>query len=361
MPSYLPAGSALTSWLINGPRFDASRRPALWIYRWKGYWFDRNWGLQERLYPSPDFDRDGGTGLIFVLGFWRSGTTLLHELLSSGPHMAAPRTWQCMNPSAFRIGNPPRSGTSISRPMDAVVVNALSPQEDEFALLARGAPSVYRAWLDPRRWEEVLPALSHETWTSLAPREWFHDWRTFLGWCIPDGATTLVVKSPNHVYRLRALLRIWPGLRMVWTLRDPVEAWLSNRKMWHAMTRVYGLSEWEPTNLDRLLFNAFQEYSKMLRWAADTIGPRQLTVVDFDQLTRSTAEVLPTLTMRLKLGVWEQWMPRIGERLRQSADYRRQTNRTTAPLPEYGRSLIEEIRELHDQLLKSERSVSVPG
>ena len=349
--AYLPGGSALVSWLSAGPGTGNMPRITIWTYRWKAHWHDGNWERQRRLYPVADFEGPDGSNLVFVMGFWRSGTTLLHELLAAGPRMAAPRTWQCMNPSGFRIGGPPAARAPKSRPMDAVLISALSPQEDEFALLARGAPSVYRAWLDPRRWQEVVPALSQDTWLSLPRQDWFDDWRTFLGWCLPPGASALVVKSPNHVFRLKALRRAWPKARFVWTLRDPVETWISNRKMWGAMTKLYGLAPWRSEDLDRLLFHAFEQYAAALRWAAESHDPGGNLYIDFNHLTTATAEVLREVTTRLNLGDWSDWMPHVRERLEESSRYPKEAHSATSALPDYAADVIGEVREAHRRLL----------
>jgi hypothetical protein len=351
MPSFLPAGRELVAWLRAGAGPDRPRRLVLWTYRWKAYWFDSNWQRQQALQPVGDFAGEAGRNLLFILGFWRSGTTLLHELLALGPGMAAPRTWQCMNPSGFRITGPPRSWAAESRPMDAMMVSAFSPQEDEFALLARGAPSVYRAWLDPRRWEEVLPALEQDTWLSLRVDKWLADWRTFLGWCFPPGAARLAVKSPNHTFRAQALRRAWPKARFVWALRDPLDTWLSNRKMWRAMTATYGLWQWRDEDLDRFLFKAFAEYARALRWSADALDATTAMYVDFDRLTGATAEVMRALTARLDLGVWDAWLPVLQPRLDESAGYAPETRRAATPLPHYAQALIEDVRDLHGRLL----------
>ncbi len=351
-PELLPAGRRLVSWLAAASGPGGLPRRLLWAYRWKGYWFDRNWRFQELLHPVHPFEGPHGGKLIFILGYWRSGTTFLHELLASGPGMASPQTWQCMNPSAFRIARPPLADGGRARPMDAIIVNATSPQEDEFALLARGAPSVYRAWLDPRRWQEVLPALAQETWLALPQDEWFSDWRRFLGWCTPADAAALVVKSPNHVFRLKAIHRAWPEARFAWTLRDPADTWFSNRKMWRAMTALYGGSDWRADELDRLLFQAFVEYAAALRWAAASLPRERLAFVDFARLGAAAPETLAALTGRFGLGSWQSWLPRLQARLDEAARHSPERYAADPPLPDYARPAIEEIRELHRGLLE---------
>ena len=343
--AFLPAGRALAGWLRAGPR--PGPRAMLWAYRWKGFWFDSNWGRQATLHPAHAFDGDG-RNLVFVMGFWRSGTTLLHELLAAGPGMAAPLTWQCMNPSAFRIAGAPPAAPAVARPMDALLVSAVTPQEDEFALLARGAPSVYRAWLDPRRWEETLPALEQDTWLALPESQWLADWRLFLGWCMPAGASCLVVKSPNHLFRLKALRRAWPRARFVWTLRDPAETWHSNLKMWRAMTALYGLWEWRGDGLDRLLFEAFRRYANALREIER--GSHQVFLA-FERLTDPGA--LEAVTQRLELGAWQHWRTLLGARLHASDGHRPEAY-DGAQLPAYAQPLLAEIRQLHEHLLAAE-------
>ena len=42
-------------------------------------------------------------GPIFILGHWRSGTTLLHEILALDRQLGAPITYQCLNPHSFLL------------------------------------------------------------------------------------------------------------------------------------------------------------------------------------------------------------------------------------------------------------------
>ncbi len=85
---------------------------------------------------------------VFILGHWRSGTTLLHELLVVDPRFASPSTYECFAASHFLVSEwaMVRFGNFLipnKRPMDEMEAGWKLPQEDEFALMNLGAPSPY--------------------------------------------------------------------------------------------------------------------------------------------------------------------------------------------------------------------------
>ena len=86
-------------------------------------------------------------GPVFVLGHWRSGTTLLHEILALDQQLGAPTTYQCLNPHSFllSVDGLIHRGAPIVRPAGDRLVSSASPQEEEFALLCRGAPRCTKA------------------------------------------------------------------------------------------------------------------------------------------------------------------------------------------------------------------------
>src|SRR6185312_5814672 len=83
---------------------------------------------------------------IFVLGFWRSGTTLMHELLSQDQRFCFPSNYAAFHPHHFVFTGKAalaRGDKEIRRPQDGMTTGWGTPQEDEFALLALGARSPY--------------------------------------------------------------------------------------------------------------------------------------------------------------------------------------------------------------------------
>src|ERR1700726_1835135 len=87
---------------------------------------------------------------IFIIGHWRTGTTLLHELLTLDERHTYPTTYECLEPNHFLLTETffqrwMRFLLPSHRPMDNMPAGWERPQEDEFALCMLGQPSPYLA------------------------------------------------------------------------------------------------------------------------------------------------------------------------------------------------------------------------
>lgn len=85
---------------------------------------------------------------VFIIGHWRTGTTLLHELLILDPRHNFPNTYQCLEPNHFLLTEKFFKSyfnflLPTRRPMDNMEAGWDKPQEDEFALCMMGQPSPY--------------------------------------------------------------------------------------------------------------------------------------------------------------------------------------------------------------------------
>ncbi|TLZ38162.1 MAG: hypothetical protein E6K24_01165, partial [Gammaproteobacteria bacterium] len=139
IPKPLFGARALADWVFA--RGSPQRRiPAhRWRATWHAWWFEHHWHTEESRLARLPLPADP----LFITGLWRSGTTAMHELLHAASGWPTPLTWQCFNPSTCFLTGPPREDASVSRPMDRGRIAALGAQEDEFALLLLGEPSVY--------------------------------------------------------------------------------------------------------------------------------------------------------------------------------------------------------------------------
>ena len=261
----------LLRWMQADPAWAAlPLRQRAWLQ-----WQARLGSVNARLAAPPDATDAAAPSLqapVLVLGPWRSGTTVMHELLAAATSLTTPRTWQCMNATTFTtlpIGQ--RAKASAARPMDGLAVDAQSPQEDEFALLTLGVDSAYRAFWMPHRLSQLHHTLDAAHW--LADDAWLAPWERFLSGVLhtaPQPRQPLLLKSPNHSFRLAAIQRRWPGTRVVWMMRDGAAVAHSNLKMWRTMFGLHGLTTPVPGALETFVAQALRACAQALEEA--TVG-----------------------------------------------------------------------------------------
>lgn len=300
-PSTLQLTLPLLRWLQADPQW--LRLPLAWRAgaAWRAAWGSVNARLStataaERSAPLPD--------PLLIVGPWRSGTTVMHELLVAASGGIAPQTWQCMNAAAFQLGRPPRAGVALARPMDGLEIRADSPQEDEFALLTLGVPSAYRAFLMPHRLDELGDTLDPDFW--LAHPQWLPVWEGFLRGVMRNIENTrrpLILKSPNHTFRLPAILRRFPDAKVVWMARPAAEVFHSNRRMWRAMFELHGLTApADPAALDRFLARALDALAQVLEACVEPLPPGRCVVVRHDALRAQPLTTVRASWLRLAAG-----------------------------------------------------------
>jgi len=297
MPTLALSGDLLR-WLREGQPWatlDWRLRAAL---AWKSGWC----GLNTRLSLAQLRDVQPLQAPLLIVGPWRSGTTVMHELLTAATGLPTPLTWQCMNPCAFQLlGSGPKQAP-IARPMDGLEIGAHTPQEDEFGLLGLGVDSAYRAFLMPSRLPELAHTLDQQHW--LNEDTWLPRWEAFLqGVLLSQGRAgeRLILKSPNHTFRLQAILRRFPDAQLVWMSRDPANTFRSNEKMWSAMFAEHALGSAQPAELQAFLVRALQASADTLDWVRQHIAPRAWVACDQDSLLDDPAAVIRQVFDRLDL------------------------------------------------------------
>lgn len=298
-PSTLGSSLRLHRWLAQDSQWK--NKPVAWRAgrQWQALWGSVNLHLSQAVasqessakFPDP----------ILIVGPWRSGTTVMHELLVAATGGTTPLTWQCMNAAAFQLRRPVATEVTLERPMDGLQISGNSPQEDEFALLTMGVPSAYRAFIMPHRIRELAHTLDPSYWEQ--DTHWLPLWEQFLKgvWRTTINAKApLILKSPNHTFRLPAILRRFPVSKVVWMARPATDVFLSNRKMWRAMFANYGTTvEVDPCALDRFLAETLSSSARILSWCRENIPANNLCIVPQAALLAKPSATIETVCRQL--------------------------------------------------------------
>ncbi len=298
--SSLALSQPLLRWLREDPAWTALSLPQRARLAWQAHWGSTNSRLGQALAAQ----REPMTldDPLLIAGPWRSGTTVMHELLAAALGSTTPLTWQCMNACAFELTPRRSGGRSIARPMDGLEISDDSPQEDEFALLALGVDSAYRAFWMPHRIGELQHTLDPQYW--LARPQWLTTWEAFLRGLLRTASQPrqpLILKSPNHTYRLPSILQRFPRTRIVWMARPAGEVFQSNRLMWQMMFDRHGLGPADTDRTDRFIAAALDAAAQALRWCMQTMDRRQWTVIAHDALVADPGAAVDAVMQHLRL------------------------------------------------------------
>lgn len=253
----------------------------------------------SRLAPAPD-------GPLFVIGHWRTGTTLLHELLAADPAAVAPTTYQCMAPLHFRFTQEaaPRLLPFLMpdrRPMDAMPAGWDRPQEDEFALAALGVPSPYLAFafgrpVDPEYLDlEGVPAPAVAAW-GRALRNFVDRVRS------KAPGRRLVLKSPPHTARIRRLLEIFPGARFLHLVRHPARIFPSTLHLFRELHRVHRAGPPGWPGLEELVLATLPRLYAAFDRDRPSIPPGRYHLLRYEELVADPVARLGEAYDRLSLG-----------------------------------------------------------
>lgn len=271
---------------------------------------------------------------VFVLGHWRSGTTLVHELLAMDPRHAAPSTFACFCPNHFLLTGRilPRCLRLLlpsQRPMDNMALSWESPQEDEWAMCNGGLPSPYLSLAFPNRPPQWSEYLDLRDVPAAALERWKRGLRRFLQCVTLQNPKRLVLKSPQHTCRLRVLVEMFPRARFVHIVRNPFVIFPSTIKTWKRFHKYHGLQVPRYEGLEEYVFTTFQRMYEAFEEDRDLVEPGRLCDVRYEDLVQDPVGQMRRIYEQLGLEGFEQARPGIEQYLARTADY--QPNRYELP------------------------------
>jgi omega-hydroxy-beta-dihydromenaquinone-9 sulfotransferase len=264
---------------------------------------------------------------LFLLGFWRSGTTFLHELFCCDPQFGFPSTFACLNPFHFLLTESwvrkRASGEKASRPMDDVRYSWASPQEDEFALLALGAPSPYEALLFPSLMRNPETLLDLRLRSRDEQDRWAEMFKYFLRLLTVQKGKTMVLKSPPHGFRLPMLPLLFPESQYVILERNPYEVFASNLKLWRTLLDLYSLEPYSEDEIESFVLAAYVIHEEALAEGIRPIGVGSLTRVRYEELVNDPVGQMRRMYQELGLANFETVKPQLEQHLAEVAGHTR--------------------------------------
>ena len=288
--------------------------------------------LSDARYRRKLCERPATPPPLFIIGHWRSGTTLLHEMAMLDDRFCCPNTFECFAPSHFLLTEDVMTSAlrwmiPSKRPMDDVAAGWDRPQEDEFALMNLGAPSCYRRIAFPVSSPDHPEALDL---TKLPPAEldrWKRSLRRFLDMLAVRDPRRPVLKSPPHTARVGVLAGMFPESRFLHVVRDPYVVIPSTLRLWKSLHDVQALQVDRGEALEHYVFAAFEEMHEALERDRAALAADRLHEVRYEDLVADPVGILEQCYERLALGDFERVRPALERQAESMRRYRTNTYR----------------------------------
>jgi hypothetical protein len=189
--------------------------------------------LEDERRRQPAVTDESIVAPVFIVGLPRTGTTLLHGLMTEDPASRAPLTWEVMYPAGYPTE--PDAIEVVRRRTAGRLewANRLAP---EFRRIHPLAPDFAQECIAITaqvfmsiQFHTTHNVPSYEDWFEAADHGLAYDfhYRLLQHLQARRAARRWVLKAPGHLFSLRALLARYPDAKIIQTHRDPLRVMAS--------------------------------------------------------------------------------------------------------------------------------------
>ena len=284
---------------------------------------------------------------IYVIGFWRSGTTYLQNLLTRDPQFG----W--FDPvSTIMFGNCillrkpltalAKNGLKGARAMDNLEFELDLPMEEAhgFTNLTDLSVSHMMAFPDHGKGAKYVEAIFTDALSSKDRKRFWHVYNYMLKkLTYIKGGKQLLLKSPDNTARIAFLKRAYPKAKFINIYRNPYTVVRSALNMFRIEMDKYALSESVSDQylLDRVCLIFERVYRRAFR-DLDNLAPCDKIEIKYEDFVENQEEYLEKIYKQLGIKNYDKAYPYFKEYMDSMKDYK--TNQY-----DYAPELIEKVNE----------------
>jgi hypothetical protein len=245
--------------------------------------------MEQERKAVPSISDESITSPAFIIGLPRTGTTLLHGLMSEDRANRVPRTWEVMYPSRFP--NSPE-GIAHARQLTETRLgwaNRLAPQFKKIHPIAPDLPqeciAITAQIFMSIQFHTTHDVASYEDWFEKDSQRLAYEFHRRLLQHLQSRrpAEHWVLKAPGHLFALDALLTEYPDARIIQTHRDPLRVMASMAS--HATVLRQAFSDYaDPGHIGSDWSRRWSDALSSFLAVRDRSNPDQFLDISYDEI-----------------------------------------------------------------------------
>ncbi len=270
---------------------------------------------------------------VFILGYYRSGTTYLQRLMILDPSLATQNVFQSALPEIML------STETILKPVLNRITRLLNvqnrfhsipfewnfPGEEDVAMLAGAGPYAANwANLFPRQFETFYKRFVYfEERDPDFKRNWMSVYSKHLKKLnMRYKGKRLLLKSPPNTARIKELLTMYPNARFIMIKRNTSDVLASGLNFWKITDRYYALQKSDDVMVQNNLSSSYQNCIIAYENNKHLIPSNNLIELNFEDLRSDTVNTMKLIYNKLGLAEYEQMENKIKAFVNEHSNYR---------------------------------------
>ncbi len=267
---------------------------------------------------------------VFVIGYWRSGTTHLHYLLAQDKRFSYLENFQAF---MFRIAfvtkwiMKPVLGFFMpsKRPQDNIEIDAHSPAEEEHPLVNLTEKSGMQSFFFPKNRSYFDKYNVFEGASDTEIKEWKRVYLKMLKQIalFQGKHKQLLLKNPHNTGRVKVLLELFPEAKFIYIHRNPYDVFQSNVHLYNKTVKTQFLQEFLDKEIEERVLYSYEKAMGSYLNHRSLIPKENLVEIGYDELSENPIPTLEKVYQEVSLDGFESVKPALMKYLESQKNYKR--------------------------------------
>ena len=256
---------------------------------------------------------------VFIIGHWRSGTTLLHNLLTKDADSGFVTTYHAVFPNNLRSKLLFKTFMRLlmpkRRPGDNLKIAVNLPQEDEYAMSNITHFSYYHSFYFPKNYKKYYEsAVRFKSLTNAEVDTWKFEYRRLIIKALLNThGRRAILKNPVNTGRVLILSEMFLDSHFVFCIRNPINVYLSSKKFFTQLFPSLNLEIFSDTDISNMILETYVTLLNDYILDKKHIRQDKLIEIRFEELQENPVMVMEKIYNKLALPNFQDVRPKILE------------------------------------------------